>query len=179
MFESVKDIFRRRKIRRLASDIPTGFIPLSEISSVNVVVNVEEPGFDLLKEDILAWGRQSNIKVNIFFFDFRKLGKEELLLTSIQTTLLRRELDWIGTPDQTKVATLIEDKSDLFISLIENGDFPIDFLSKCAKARFKIGRHAYDGHAFNMVLSGSPTADLRSDAREIFANIIEFLRKIQ
>ena len=179
MFESVKDIFRKRKIRRLASDIPTGFIPLSEISSVNVVVNVEEPGFDLLKEDILAWGRQSNIKVNIFFFDFRKLGKEELLLTSIQTTLLRRELDWLGTPDLAKVAPLIEDKSDLFISLIENGDFPIDFLSKCAKARFKIGRHAYDGNVYNMVLSGSPTADLRSDAREIFANITDFLGKIQ
>lgn len=163
----------------MASDIPTGFVPLSEISSANVVIDVEEPEFDQLKEDILAWGRQSGIKVSIFFFDFRKLGKEELLLTSIQTTLLRRELDWIGTPDLTKVTPLIEDKSDLFISLIENGDFPIDFLSKCAKASFKIGRYAYDGHVFNMIFSGNPTADLRSDARGIFANIIEFLSKIQ
>ena len=163
----------------MASDIPTGFIPLSEISSVNVVVDVEEPGFDQLKEDILAWGRQSGIKVGIFFFDFRKLGKEELLLTSIQTTLLRRELDWIGTPDLAKVTPIIEDKSDLFISLIENGNFPIDFLIKCAKARFKVGRYPYEGHVFNMVFSGSPTADLRSNAREIFANIIEFLGKIQ
>ena len=163
----------------MASDIPTGFIPLSEISSVNVVVDVEEPGFDQLKEDILAWGRQSGIKVGIFFFDFRKLGKEELLLTSIQTTLLRRELDWIGTPDLAKVTPIIEDQSDLFISLIENGNVPIDFLSKCAKARFKVGRYPYEGHVFNMVFSGSPTADLRSNAREIFANIIEFLGKIQ
>ena len=163
----------------MASDIPTGFIPLSEISSVNVVVDVEEPGFDQLKEDILAWGRMSGIKVSIFFFDFRKLGKEELLLTSIQTTLLRRELDWIGSPDLAKVTPIIEDQSDLFISLIENGNFPIDFLSNCAKARFKVGRYPYEGHVFNMVFSGSPTADLRSNAREIFANIIEFLGKIQ
>lgn len=163
----------------MASDIPTTFVPLAEISSVNVVVDVEEPGFDLLKEDILAWGRQTGIKINIFFFDFRKLGKEELLLTSIQTTLLRRELDWIGTPDLAKVAPLIEDKSDLFISLVENGNFPIDFLSKCAKARFKIGRYAYEGNIFNIVISGSPTADLRSDAREIFSKITEFLGKIQ
>ncbi len=163
----------------MASDIPTGFIPMSEISSVNVIVDVEEPEFDQIKEDILTWGRQKGIKVNIFFFDFRKLGKEELLLTSIQTTLLRRELDWIGTPDLTKVTPLIEEKSDLFISLVENGEFPIDFLCKCAKARFKIGRYAYDGNVFDMVISGSPTADLRSDAREIFSKITEFLSKIQ
>lgn len=179
MLDSLKDIFRRRKIRRYASDIPTEFVPLSEISSINIILDVEEPGFDLLKEDILSWGRQTGIKVGIFFLDFRKLGKEELLLTSIQTTLLKRELDWIGTPDMAKVAPLIEDRSDLFISLIENGDFPIDFLSKCAKAKFKIGRYAYDGHVFDMVFSGSPTADLRSDAREIFANIKEFLNKIR
>jgi hypothetical protein len=163
----------------MASDIPTGFIPMSEISSVNVIVDVEEPEFDQIKEDILTWGRQKGIKVNIFFFDFRKLGNEELLLTSIQTTLLRRELDWIGTPDLTKVTPLIEEKSDLFISLVENGEFPIDFLCKCAKARFKIGRYAYDGNVFDMVISGSPTADLRSDAREIFSKITEFLSKIQ
>ena len=163
----------------MASDIPTGFIPMSEISSVNVIVDVEEPEFDQIKEDILTWGRQKGIKVNIFFFDFRKLGKEELLLTSIQTTLLRRELDWIGTPDLTKVTPLIEEKSDLFISLVENGEFPIDFLCKCAKARFKIGRHDYEDHPFNMILSGSETADLRSESRQIFAAITEFITKIR
>ena len=162
----------------MASDIPTGFIPLSEISSINVVVDVEEPGFDQLKEDILAWGRQSGIKVGIFFFDFRKLGKEELLLTSIQTTLLRRELDWIGTPDLAKVTPLIEDKSDLFISMIDNNDFPIEFISKCARARFKIGRRSFPERVFDMVISGSQTADLRSDSCKVFDAMIGFLNKI-
>ena len=109
MIESVKDIFRRRKLKKYASDVQTGFIPMSDVSVVNVFVDVEEPGFDALRKEILAWGRSINAKVNIYFFDFRKLGKDELLLTSIQTTILKKELDWLDTPDLKKVAPLIDE----------------------------------------------------------------------
>lgn len=179
MIDSVKDIFRRKKLKKYASDVPTGFIPLSEISSVNVLVDVEEPGFDVLRQDILSWGRSINAKVNIYFFDFRKLGKDELLLTSIQTTILKKELDWIGTPDMKKIAPLVEEQSDLFISMIDSSDYPVDFLSKCTKARFKIGRRGYEGHAYDMVVIGSETAELRSDSQKIFNAIKDFLNKIR
>lgn len=179
MFESILDIFRKRKIRRFISDVPTGFLPLDKISTVNVVIDVEEPGFDLLKEDILAWGRQNSLKVNIYFFDFRKLGKDELLLTSIQTTIIKKELDWIGTPDLNKTGVLLNEQSDVFISMVDNGNFPIEFLSKCAKARFKIGRCGFEGHAYDMVMVGNPTEDLRSDSRQIFSAITEFMTKIR
>ncbi len=179
MIDSVKDIFRRKKLKKYASDVPTGFIPLSEVSSVNVLVDVEEPGFDVLRQDILAWGRSINAKVNIYFFDFRKLGKDELLLTSIQTTILKKELDWIGTPDLKKVAPLVEEQSDLFISMIDSSDYPVDFLSKCTRARFKIGRRGYDGHAYDMVVIGNETAELRSDSQKIFNAIKDFLNKIR
>jgi len=179
MFESILDIFRKRKIRKFISDVPTGFMPLDKISTVNVVIDVEEPGFDLLKEDILAWGRQNGLKVNIYFFDFRKLGKDELLLTSIQTTIIKKELDWIGTPDLNKTGALLNEQSDVFISMVDNGNFPIEFLSKCAKARFKIGRCGFEGHAYDMVMVGNQTEDLRSDSRQIFSAIIEFMTKIR
>ena len=179
MIDSVKDIFRRKKLKKFASDVPTGFIPLSEILSVNVLVDVEEPGFDVLRQDILSWGRSINAKVNIYFFDFRKLGKDELLLTSIQTTILKKELDWVGTPDLKKIAPLVEEQSDLFISMIDSSDYPVDFLSKCTKARFKIGRRGYDGHAYDMVVIGSETAELRSDSQNIFNAIKDFLNKIR
>ena len=179
MFDFVKNIFRKRRIGKFVSDVPTGLIPMKDISSVNVIMDVEEPGFDLLKEDILSWARQEGLNIDIYFFDFRRLDKEELLITSIQTTIIKKELDWIGTPEISKVMGLLGEKSDLFISLIDNGDFPIDFISKCAKARFKIGRHEYAGHAFDMIISGSETADLRSDSRLIFGAITEFLQKIQ
>lgn len=178
MFDIILRFFRDRKIQKFLSDVPTGIRSLRNISSVNVIIDVEEPGFELLKEDILAWGRQKGLKINIYFLDFRKLGKEELLLTSITTTILRKELDWIGTPEFSKVGTLLYEHSDLFISLIDNGDFPIEFLSKCSKAKFKIGRYGFDGHVYDMVFTGNPTEDLRSDARRIFAAMTGFIEKI-
>lgn len=179
MLRVILEFFRKRRLRKHASDITTGLIPMSEISTVNVIVDVEEPGFDELKEDIIAWGKGKDFKVNIYFFDFRRLGKDELLLTSITNTLLRKELDWVGMPDLSKIAPLIEEKSDLLISMVDNGHFPIDFVAKCTKARFKIGRYGYDGHPFNMILTGGETADLRSEARQIFAAITDFITKIK
>ena len=179
MFESILKIFQRKRLAKFASNVPTGLLPLSDISSVNVVIDVEEPGFDKLKDDILAWGKQVGLKVNIYFFDFRKLGKDELLLTSIQTTIIKKELDWIGTPDLNKTGALLNEQSDVFISMVDNGNFPIEFLSKCAKARFKIGRCGFEGHAYDMVMVGNPTEDLRSDSRQIFSAITEFMTKIR
>ena len=178
MFDTIKSIFRKRKIGKFVSDVQTGLLPFSEISTVNVVLDVEEPGFDVLRAQILEWGRKAGVKLNIYFFDFRRLDKEELLITSIQTTIIKKELDWLGTPDISKVIGLIGEKSDLFISLIDNGDFPIEFISKCAKARFKIGRCGFPGHVYDMIISGSQTADLRSDSCKIFDAIIDFLNKI-
>ena len=178
MFDTIKSIFRKRKIGKFVSDVQTGLLPFSEISTVNVVLDVEEPGFDVLRAQILEWGRKAGVKLNIYFFDFRRLDKEELLITSIQTTIIKKELDWIGTPDISKVIGLIGEKSDLFISLIDDGDFPIEFISKCAKARFKIGRCGFPGHVYDMIISGSQTADLRSDSCKIFDAIIDFLNKI-
>lgn len=178
IIDTVLSAFRKRKIKKFLSDVPTGIHPLKDTSTVNVIIDVEEPGFDKLREDILAWGRKYGLKVNIYFFDFRKLGKEELLLTSINTTILRKELDWLGTPEFSKVGALMYEPSDLLISMIDNGDFPIEFLSKCSKARFKIGRYPFEGHVYDMVFVGNPTEDLRSDARRIFASMTDFINKI-
>jgi hypothetical protein len=179
MFDQILRYFRNRKLQKHASDISTGILPISEIRTANVVIDVEEAGFDLLKEDILSWGKATGIKVNIYFFDFRKLGKDELLLTTIDKTFIRKGLDWIGTPNIIKIGTLMEEKSDLFISMICNGDFPIEFMSKCVRARFKVGRLGFPGHAYDMVISGSDNGDLRSDSRKIFKEITEFLLKIK
>ena len=179
MLSTIKRFFQVRKIRKYQSDLPTGILPMSEIRTVNAVIDVEEPGFDLLREDILSWGRSTGVKVNIYFFDFRKLGKDELLLTTIDKTLLRKGLDWLGTPNVSKLSSLFEETSDLLISMIDNGKYPIEFISNCARSRFKIGRRPFKGHVYDMVFLGSGSEELRSDSREIFREITQFLLKIK
>lgn len=178
MFDTIKNIIRKRRLNKFKSDVPTSLLPLNQISTVNVVLDVEEPGFDTLRAKILDWGRSAGIKLNIYFLDFRRLDKEELLITSIQTTIIKKELDWVGTPDISKVMGLLGEKSDLFISMIDNNNFPIEFISKCARAKFKIGRRRFPDRVFDMVISGSPTADLRSDSCEVFDAMVAFLNKI-
>ena len=179
MFEEIKKYFRKRKLSKVASKTPTAFIPIDRISSAKFVLNVEEPGFDLLKEDILAWGRSCGIKVNIYFLDFRKIGKQELLLTSIQTTILKKDLDLLGFPNKEKTEVITSDKTDLFVCLVDSEVPAVDYISKCADARFKIGRRDYEGHAFDMIISGAQNEDLRSDSRLIFKAMIEFISKIK
>ena len=179
MFESIKNFFRRRAVRKRCKAIPTGILPMSEIATAKFVIDVEEAEWDTLKEDILAWGRANGVKASIHFFDFRKLGKNELLLTSIQTTVARRDLNWFGMPSYDKVAGLIEEPCDLFVSLVGTSDFAVDFVSKCSSARFKIGRRAYKGHCFDLVLSGKQSEGLRSGSCQVFAGIVELLGKIE
>ena len=179
MLNTIKNIFRKRKLNKFMSNVPTSLLPLSQINTVNVVLDVQEPGFDTLRAKILDWGRTAGLKLNIYFLDLRKLDKEELLITSIQTTIIKKELDWVGTPDISKVMGLLGEKSDLFISMIDNNDFPIEFISKCARARFKIGRCRFTERVFDMVISGSQTADLRSDSCKVFDSMVEFLNKIE
>ena len=176
MPEFIKNFFRRKKLAKNQSTIPTGLSPLPASAVVNVVIDVEEGGFDILKDKILAWGRENKLKVCIHFFDFRKLGKNELLLTSINTTITRKELNWYGLPPQEKSAVICEEASDLFISLVNNGNFPIEYLSKCSRAHFKIGRCAFPGHCYDMVVSSKQTDGI--DAKDVFDKIVEYLGKI-
>ena len=105
--------------------------------------------------------------------------EDELLLTSIQTTILKKDLDWLGYPHQDKMTGLADEPTDIFVSLVDNTSPAIDFISKCAKARFKIGRRSYEGHAFDMIIAGSQTEDLRSDSRLIFKTMLELISRIQ
>ena len=38
MFDNIKRFFQVRKLRKYASDLPTGILPLSDIRTVNVVL---------------------------------------------------------------------------------------------------------------------------------------------
>lgn len=181
MLKFIKNALRRKKTRKFASHIPTGFIPLTEARKVNAVINAEDPGLDGLREKILSWGRRKNLKICLYFIDFRKIENEGQILTDPDTTVFRKETDWLGTPDLSKLMNLLGEQSDILISLIDNGDFCIDFISKCAKARFKIGRCGYNGHVYDMIITGGINGNgtAKPDSLRVFAAITDFLDKVK
>ncbi|MBQ0043718.1 MAG: hypothetical protein KBT05_01700 [Bacteroidales bacterium] len=172
MFENLKEFMRRRAIRKCPRQVDTGLLPLKDIHTAIVILNVEDQEHNACKEDVMAFFRAHGIKSEIFFFDFRKIEKNELLLTSIQNTVLRKDLNWYGMPNQEKIA-LLQRECDLLISLVDTSHFANIYSALCVKAKFKIGCYQDDSKVFDMVISGS------DNPRKIFAGMKEILLTIQ
>ncbi len=177
MFEGILNFFRQRALKKYSSDVPTSILPVGEIHSAVAFIDVEDTSFDACKAALQAFFRDNGIKGDIFFFDFRKIGKEERLITSITTTILRRDLNFYGKPAQEKVNLMLGADADLFISLIRGSDFPIEFMAKCSRARFKIGRQQLPGDTFDMVVS--EPEDKVFSQEEVFSGIRDYLKFIE
>ena len=158
MFEGVKQFFRRRSIAKHASREETRITPIREIRSAVAFIDVEDTSFDECKNELNAFFRENRIKGDIFFFDFRKLTEGERLITSITTTVLKKE-------------------PDMFISLLRKDDFPITFMAAVSKAHFKVGRVQLPGNVFDLVVSDP--ADRQLSEAEVFLEIRKLLDKIQ
>ncbi len=177
MFDFIKKFFRKRSLRKHSSTIPTEILPLGKIRSYVAIIDVEEPTFDACKTAIMNFFRSHDIKGCVFFQDFRKIGSEDRLITSIQTTITKKDLDWIGRPSRYKLNVLEEQAPDLFISLIKDPDFTIEYMARASKARFKIGRQQLGGNLFDLVISDPAGKDISQ--MDSFTAIKSYLTKIQ
>jgi len=174
--DSVKEIFRRHSLKKYASADPTGFLPLSQVRSAVAFIDVEDTSFNECKQRLQTFFRDNNIRGEIFFFDFRKLAEGERLITSITTTILKKDLNWYGKPSNEKVRLMLEGEPDLFISLLPKADFPIEFMATCSKARFKAGRVKM-GRVFDLVITDPAERSLNES--EAFAEMEKFLTRIR
>ena len=177
MLEPVKDMLRRQSLKKNASTEPTGFVPLDKIRSAVAFIDVEDTSFNECKNTLLLFFREHNIKGDIFFFDFRKLTEGERLITSITTTILKKDLNWFGKPSREKVALMLDGEPDLFISLLPSNDFPLEFMATASRAHFKIGRVQLPGDTFDLVFKDPE--DRRLSEAEVCKELIKFMDKIR
>ena len=177
MLDSVKDMLRRHSLKKNASTEPTGFVPLSDIRSAVAFIDVEDTSFNECKNALMLFFREHNIKGDIFFFDFRKLTEGERLITSITTTVLKKDLNWFGKPSNEKVALMLSGEPDLFISLLPFNDYPLEFMAKGSRARFKIGRVQLPGDTFDLVIKDPE--DRKLNEAEVCKELIKFMGKIR
>lgn len=175
--EVLKGILRRQSLKKCASPEPTGFVPLSDVRSAVAFIDVEDTSFNECKNGLLAFFRENGIKGDIFFFDFRKLDQGERLITSITTTVLKKDINWYGKPSREKVDLMLSGEPDLFISLLPTGIFPIEYMAKCSRARFKVGRVQLPGNTFDLVVK-DPSGRELSQA-EAFVEIEKLLKRVK
>jgi hypothetical protein len=173
----IKDLLRRWSFRKSASQEPTGLLSLQAVRSAVAFISVEEQDFEACKNDILAFCREHGIKGSVFFFDFRKIEKGERLITSIATTVLRKDLNWYGRPSEEKTRIMLEGEPDLFISLLPVNTYPLEYMVRCSKARFKVGRRQLAGDVFDLVVLDP--ADKTLSQRESFREIVKLLETVK
>ena len=177
MLEPVKDMLRRQSLKQNASTEPTGFVPLSKIRSAVAFIDVEDTSFNECKNLLLLFFREHNIKGEVFFFDFRKLTEGERLITSITTTILKKDLNWFGKPSREKVALMLDGEPDLFISLLPTTDYTLEFMATASRAHFKVGRVQLPQNTFDLVFKDPE--DRRLSEAEVCKELIKFLGKIR
>ena len=167
MIDFIKNIFRRKFLRRYSSKQPTGLVPLSEIRSVSIVLDAQENGVDDCKEAALTYFKSKGMS---------KKGEDERQITSLNNTILRKDLNWYGRPSLEIIEMISSDGADVLLSLVDNVDFPIAALAGCSGAVFKIGRVQLPGRTFDLVVEDSPSHELGpSDA---FKEITRYLETI-
>lgn len=176
MLDFIKKIFRKRYLRKAASNTATGLIPLSDIHSVALILDAEDNGSDECKDKAVAYFRSRGIRTSIFFFDFSKKSEDERQTTSLNNTILRKDLNWWGRPSEEKISMLMQDNADMLISLVDNDDFPVDCMAKCSVSRFKIGRRQLRGRTFDLVIEDS--AEHCPTPLEAFNEITRYLESI-
>lgn len=176
MLEFVRTYFQDRALRKNASDVPTGLIPLSEIRSMTVVVDWEKRDFDECKNDLAYFCRLHDISLKMFFFNFQKIPNDERLITSVTNTVLRKELTWVGTFKEEKNHLLFANPSDLLLVLAEYSDFSTEYFVKCSRSRFKVGRTALPGQPYDLLLTNPQGKECSQT--EVFKAVKDILLKI-
>jgi hypothetical protein len=173
----ITDFLRNRALKKHRSQVRTNITPLKDIRTAVTVIDVEDTSFDNCKKDIMAFYRDNGIKGEIFFFDFRKIGDAERLITSITTTILKKDLNWFGKPSREKVSLMLDGEPDLFISLLPSTDFPLEFMATASRAHFKIGRVQLPGNTFDLVFKDPE--DRKLSEAEVCKELIKFMAKIR
>ena len=173
----IKELLRQWSFRKSASKEPTGLLSLKAVQSAVAFISVEEQDFEACKNEILAFYRTHDIKGSVFFFDFRKIEKGERLITSITTTVLRKDLNWYGKPSQEKTRIMLEGEPDLFISLLPMNSYPLEYMARSSRARFKVGRRQLEGNVFDLVVMDP--SDKSLSQKEAFGEIVKLLETVK
>lgn len=176
MCESLKNIFRRQALKRHSCQEDTQLIPLDKINTATVIIDATDSLYSECHENISSFMKAHNIKCNIYYIDLRKMGKDEVLTTSIEKTILLDDFNWYDKLISDKIYKLTDsiNRTDLLICLIPDDSFKLEYLVKISTARFKIGVKALPGNPYDISFS----FDENTNCLKMFKAISEYLCKI-
>ncbi len=161
MTSPLKYVLRHFALKKSASRMPQGIVPISGIRSAAVFVDRELPGAQAAEDAVRKF--------------FSAHGIELLILSPEKDQLnyagfMRRKFRMPAGAQRTE---------DLFVCLSDNPmNFAAEFETRCSPAGFKVGRRQIPGDVFDLVVC-PPSGGKEVDQRAAFDEIAGFLLKIK
>ncbi len=151
---------RRIALKKHASTVPTGLLPLSEVRKAVVLLNAMDPDIEIIKKDVKKF--------------FEPFDIEVLFLAP-----MKWDINYFGwLKEKFRCPEGNERNEDLFISLEPDRDvFFAEYELRCSTARFKMSRFQLPGDVADISVSNPESAIPRTP--ETFDVIKDFLLKIR
>lgn len=160
MIGPVTYLARRIALKKHASTVPTGLLPLSEVRKAVVLLSAMDPDIEIIKKEVKKF--------------FEPFDIEVLFLAP-----MKWDINYFGwLKEKFRCPEGIERNEDLFISLEPDRDlFVAEYELRCSTARFKISRFQLPGDVADISVFNPESAIPR--APEALEVIKDFLLKIR
>lgn len=153
----------------------TGVIPLEEIKVTEVFLDADTSDAEDAVKYIYEYFGKKGKKVAVFSLSLGR-GSEKKRIKGV-TYIRKKDLSWCDCTKLGRIHPCTNIEEDLFISLLPEDSFPVEFVARCSSARFKIGRKQLSGNVYDLVFSGTEVEAFNQI--QAFGNIMDFIERIQ
>ena len=155
------------------------FVPLSRVRQAVILFDVEDVEFDECQKIATEYFTTLGIEMKPFFLDMGKHDKDEIIVTGVKTTILKRNLAFCGTLPDEIIGELKAITAELYICLVDRDCPAVRCFSGIVPAKFCIGRRDYEGSPFGMTFTTPAQADSIQvnfhDSAKCLRSILEYL----
>lgn len=160
MIGPVTYLVRRIALKKHASTVPTGLLPLSEVRKAVVLLSAMDPDVEIIRKEAKKF--------------FEPFDIEVLFLAPMKWDI--NCFGWLK--EKSRCPEGKERNEDLFISLEQDRDcFVAEYELKCSTARFKVSRFQLKGDVADISVFNPDGAIPRTP--EAFSVIRDFLLRIR
>ncbi len=172
----------RHQLKRHGFREEHSFVPLSSVKRAVILFDVEDVEFDecqkIAAERLAALG----IEMIPFFLDMGRHDRDEIIVTGVKTTILKRNLAFCGTLPAEIIGELKAAPAELCICLADRDCPAVRCFSGIVPAKFCIGRCDYEGSPFGMVFTTPEQSENIQmnfhDSAKCLRSILEYLPRV-
>ena len=166
----------KRQLKKWGYSAERGFVPFSKVRRAIVLFDVQDAEFDECQRVAGEYFKEKGIEMKPFFLDMGKHGKDDIIVTGVKTTILRRNLSFCGTLPAGMIEEVRSSEADLCICLAHSDCTAVRSFLGIVRAPFCIGVMDYTGAPYSFVLS--PAENGKDSVQVNFHDSLRCLRSI-